>query len=191
MRFYLLFIISVCTTLASYAQGGIRLTVEWNAQSSRYEVFALSQTNRSNLAIGNAQVSLVLPSSAPDAKLVVTSHAGGNWADQKIISGPSSSAGNDFHGVVSTGGVVNLVANQGLLLFSFKFFDSVCRDGIRLYNNGVDPNSKATGFNGIDFQNSITGSTGQMYSSNVSNSGTKCSECPVQFSLPVLKKVIK
>lgn len=171
------------------AQSNLRLTIEWNSTSSRYEVFALSSTSQKNYVLGKSQISLVLPKAAPDVKLNVVSHMGGLWSNDKFILAPSSSVDNDFHTVSSSGGVVNFIANQGLLLFSFTLADGVCRDGVRLYNNGSDPDINAAGFNGLDFKNSMVSVNNvQVYNSNVSNSGTKCIDCPTEFSVPKLKK---
>lgn len=190
MKLYLFLIISLCTTINSIAQGSLRLTIEWNSTSSRYEAFVLSPTTLNNFAIGKSQVSVVLPKAAPDSKLNVVSHAGGLWTDEKFIVSPEASSEKDFHGIVSSGGVVNLKANQGLLLFSFTMVDGVCRDGVRLYNNGSDPSSNASGFNDLDFSNSLIGAANvQLYQTNVSNSGTKCQDCPAEFSVPKLIKL--
>lgn len=192
MKLYLLLFISLFTVASSFAQGNIRLTIEWNSSSKRYEVFALSATNQSNYAFGQSQISLVIPGSAPDSKVLVSSHSGGLWSDAKFIAAPRAAALSDFHSIVSNGGIVNLTANQGLLLFSFTFVDGNCHDGVRLYNNGTDPGATASGFNGLNFSNSILGSGNvQVYGSNVSNSGTKCMDCPVDFALPKLKKQSK
>ena len=189
MKLYLFLILSICTTFNSLAQSNLRLTIEWNSTSSRYEVFALSATSQKNYVLGKSQISLVLPKSAPDVKLNVLSHVGGLWNNDKFILAPESSSENDYHSVSSSGGIISFTANQGLLLFSFTLADGVCRDGVRLYNNGSDPASTAKGFNNLDFNNSMVSvGNAQVYNSNVSNSGTKCMDCPVEFSVPKLKK---
>ena len=189
MRYCLLLVISFLSAVSGSAQNTLRLTVDWNPQSSRYEVFAISPVSQRNMAFGKAQVAIVLPKSSPDTRLNVTSHAGGSWTDEKFITDPASSSGRDFHAVTSGGGIVTLSANQKLLLFSFTFADGQCREGVRLFNNGADPGASAQGFNGIDFNNSILGRGNvQIYHSNTSNSGTACMDCPVEFTMPKLKK---
>lgn len=189
MKYGVLLVISLLSAATGFAQGSLRLTVDWNPQSARYEVYAIASATQRNFALGKAQVAVVVPKSAPDTHLNVKSHAGGTWTDEKFITDPISSAGKDFHAIASGGGIVDLTANQKLLLFSFTFADSQCREGIRLYNNGADPGSSAQGFNGIDFRNSILGGGNvQIYHSNTSNSGTACLDCPVEFTVPKLKK---
>lgn len=189
MKYCLLLVVSLISAVSGSAQGTIKLTIDWNPESARYEVFAISPATQRNFAFGKAQIAVVVPKSAPDTRLNVTSHAGGSWTDEKFITDPVSSPGRDFHALASGGGIVNLTANQKLLLFSFTFADGQCRDGVRLYNNGADPGSSAQGFNGIDFRNSILGGGNvQIYHSNTSNSGTSCMDCPVEFTVPKLKK---
>ena len=189
MKYGLLLVISLLSAVSGLAQGTLRLTVDWNPQSARYEVFAISSVTRSNFALGKAQIALVLPGSAPDTRLNVSSYAGGAWTDEKFIADPLSSPGRDFHAVTSQGGIVHLNADKKLLLFSFTFADGKCRDGVRLFNNGADPGASAQGFNSIDFHNSVLGEGNvQIYHSNVSNSGTSCMDCPVEFSVPKLIK---
>lgn len=189
MKYGLLLMISLLSVVSGFGQGTLRLTLEWNAQEARYEVFALSSVTQRNFAFGKAQIAVVVPKAAPDTRLVVSSHAAGSWSDEKFITDPSSSSGRDFHAVSSSGGIVHFTANQKLHLFSFTFADNQCRDGVRLFNNGADPGAASAGFNGIDFQNSILGGGNvQIYHSNVSNSGTACMDCPVEFTVPKLKK---
>ncbi|MCD8540402.1 MAG: hypothetical protein LRY55_12025 [Leadbetterella sp.] len=189
MKYGLLLVISLISAISSSAQGTIRLTVDWNPQAARYEVFALSASTQRNFAFGKTQIAVVVPKSSPDTRLNVISHAGGSWTDEKFITDPASSPGRDFHAVASGGSIVHFTANQKLLLFSFTFADSQCRDGVRLFNNGADPGASAQGFNGIDFSNSILGGGNvQIYQSNISNSGTVCMDCPVEFTVPKLKK---
>lgn len=189
MRYCLLLVISLLSAVGVSAQNTLRLTVDWNPQSARYEVFAISSATQRNFAFGRAQIAVVVPKSSPDTRLNVISHAGGSWTDEKFIADPAASPGRDFHAVASGGGIVNLSANQKLLLFSFTFADGQCRDGVRLFNNGADPGSSAQGFNGIDFNTSILGGGNiQIYHSNISNSGTSCMDCPVEFTVPKLKK---
>lgn len=189
MKYCLLLVISLLSAVSSSTQGTIKLTMDWNPESARYEVFAISPVTQKNFAFGKAQIAVVVPKSAPDTRLNVVSHTGGSWKDEKFITDPASSSGRDFHAVTSGGGLVNFTANQKLLLFSFTFADSQCREGVRIFNNGADPGSSAQGFNGIDFSNSILGGGNvQIYHSNTSNSGTACMDCPVDFTVPKLKK---
>lgn len=187
MRFCLLLFFALISSISGWSQ--VRLTLSWNATAARYEVYALSQTPQKNFPIGKARVGVVTPDSAPDSKLNVSSHQAGNWSDNKFITRPDAAAKNDFHAVESNGGVVNLTANVPLLLFSFTFSDAQCREGVRLFNNGADPAANAAGLNGLDFSITLLGGGNvQVYHSNYSNAGTVCMDCPVEFTVPKLKK---
>jgi hypothetical protein len=187
MRYCLLLFFALISSFSGWSQ--VRLTLNWNANAARYEVFALSQTTQKNFPIGKARIGVVTPDSAPDSKLNVSSSAAGNWSDSKFITKPASAPTNDFHAVESNGGVVQLQANVPLLLFSFTFSDMQCREGVRLYNNGADPAAGAAGLNGLDFSTTLLGAGNvQVYHSNFSNAGTVCMDCPVEFTVPKLKK---
>lgn len=178
-KIFLSLIFSV-TGLCASAQGTIQLTVKWNSTASRYEVFAKPSFTQSNFNWGPSQISVVPPSSAPDASLVITSVAAGAWSDNSKVFAPSALATNDFHGVESNGAQINLTANTESLIFAFTFPDGQCRDGIRLFVNGTDPGSSATGMNGGDFRNSISNAVLQdVYISNYNNTGTLCNPCNV------------
>jgi hypothetical protein len=169
------------------AQGTIQLTLRWNISLSRYEVYAKPSFTQNNFPWGPSQISPVLPSSSPDANLVITSHNAGSWADNSKVYAPAAQSTSDFHGVESSGGPVNLVANTETLIFSFVFVDGTCRDGLRLFVNTSDPQSSASGMSGGDFRNSISNANLQdVYISNYENTGTTCNACNV--TAPELSK---
>lgn len=184
---FLLLITTMVFSFEASAQSNIQLKVEWNIEKSRYEVFAVSQTAMSNLSLKDAQISVVVPWTAVNQKLLVTSQAGGTWSEALNLYSPGATPEKDYHAIKTSGGTINLVANNELMLFSFKFSNGECLAGVRLYNNGADPTAGAVGFGLNNFSNSILSSTNiQMYQVNYSNSGTMCSECPVVFKLPQL-----
>ena len=192
MRLFLIFIISTfCFSFNSVAQKNISLKIEWNLESKRYEVIAVSQKTQKNVDLGESQISIVLPSTAPNEKFLIVSFAGGSWIDSKVVASPSASAKQDFHGITSSGSAINLTANQDLLLFSFTFLDGSCHDGIRIFSNGSDPLVQSEELGEVDFSNFLTGSSSKLefYNTNISNTGTKCTNCPVEFTVPKLKKL--
>jgi hypothetical protein len=167
-------------SLWASAQGTIQLTLKWNLSLNRYEVYAKPSFSMNNFPWGPSQISPVVPSSSPNTGLVVTSHSAGSWADNSKVFAPTAQSSNDFHGVESSGGLINLTANTEILIFSFVFSDGVCRDGLRLFVNGSDPSSSATGMSGGDFKNSISNANLQdVYISNYANTGTTCNVCNV------------
>jgi hypothetical protein len=173
--------------LSAFAQGNIQLTVKWNSTASRYEVFAKPSFSQNNFPWGPSQISVVVPATAPDAALSITSIAAGAWTDNSKVYAPSIQGVNDFHGVESNGSLINLTANVESLIFAFTFPDGQCRDGIRLFVNGTDPGSSAAGMNGGDFRNSISNANLQdLYQSNYNNTGTLCNSCNI--TAPELSK---
>lgn len=184
----------ILLALTSYLQGQIQLTVRWNTNLNRYEVFMKPNFTASKNSIGPTQISIVVPSDAPDESLQITSRSIG-FSDADIITSPISAPNSDFHGLGSIGGKIDLFQNQESLLFSFIFSDNKCREGVRLFNNETDPDSKAPGMGGADFSNSIYGfnldGLNEIYSSNYNNFGTVCTECKDKILVPfIIKKKI-
>jgi hypothetical protein len=187
MKKFVIILYLLVSSFWASAQGTIQLTLRWNLNLNRYEVYAKPSFTQNNFPWGPSQISPVLPSAAPNANLVITSFAAGSWADNSKVNAPSVQPNNDFHGVESSGGPINLVANTETLIFSFVFADGICRDGLRLFVNSSDPQSSAAGMNGGDFRNSISNANLQdVYISNYANTGTTCNVCNV--TAPELSK---
>jgi hypothetical protein len=188
MKKFVIILSLIFSSLWASAQGTVQLTLKWNATNSRYEVFARPSFTQNNFTWGPSQISPVVPISAPDASLVITSFNAGSWSDaSKVYGGGSSPLNNDFHGVESSGGSINFVANTEILIFAFTFSDGVCRDGVRLFVNNSDPSSSAQGMGGGDFRNSISNASLQdVYSTNFNNAGTSCNACNI--TAPELSK---
>lgn len=190
MRLYMCLILSLFTYVNVFAQENLKLTLDWNSTDQKYEVYVISATGHNNFELGKSRVSIVFPGNAPEQLLNVVSHAGGNWKADQIIDKPVSASSSQYHLITNDGGRISLTANKGELLFSFTASDGLCMEGVRLYNNGFDPDKEAQGFSGYDFSNSLTSgnSDTELYGSNVYNSGIKCQDCPVEFSLPKIRK---
>ncbi len=166
----------------SFAQGTIDLSVKWNSALSRYEVYGKPSFTSASFTWGFSQVTVVVPASAPDALLLVSSVNSGGWglAASNQVFAPASAPSNDFNGVLSSGKTVALTAGQETLLFTFTFPDGLCRDGVRLFVNASDPSSSASGMKGGDYKNVIdNGLVADVYNSNYSNTGTTCSTCAI------------
>ncbi len=152
----------------------IDLTIRYSAVNSRYEVYARPTFTQTNFTWGPSQITVVTPNMVPDVQLTSTNYAAGAWGDNSTIYTPSAQPQNDFHGFESSGALVNLVANQEVLLFAFTL-PTGCVPGVRLFNNGVDPNSSAPGMGGGDFWNTIdNGNITDVYNINYDNAGTVC-----------------
>lgn len=188
-----LFIIKFCLLLAlnSYSEIQIHLTVRWNITLNRYEVFVKPNFTAEKFSIGPTQITIVVPSNAPDGSFQITTTSIG-FSDSSILISPISAPNSDFHGLSSIGGKIDLFQNQEALLFSFIFSDNKCREGIRLFNNESDPDSEALGMEGADFKNSIygfnLGELKEIYSSNFENLGTICSVCKDKVVVPFVIK---
>jgi len=166
----------------SFAQGTIDLTVKWSAAQGRYEVYAKPSFTNAAFTWGSSQVTVVVPASAPDALLTISSVNAGGWAlsTSNQVFAPTAAPNNDFHGVLSSGQPVALTAGQETLLFTFTFPDGLCRDGVRLFVNTSDPSSSAQGMKGGDYKNSIdNGLVTDVYNTNFNNTGTTCNNCNI------------
>ena len=100
-----------------------------------------------------------------------------NWNFGPSISDPGSSPGNDFISItpslVPASQYNNIYAGDTLKLFSLSIDSPLdCGQGIRLYQNGVDPTSSDEDMNGADFSNGFTiGSFNQLYNGNAPEEG--------------------
>ena len=161
-------------TCISYGQQEIDLTLKYNSSLNRYEVYAKSNFTLNNFTWGPSQISIVTPSSLADTPLTITSYEAGNWGDNSVIYSPSSQAQNDFHGVESGGALTDLVSGVEKLIFSFQL-PGGCISGLRLFNNGIDPDSSQPGMFGGDFSNTIdNGMITDVFHANYNNNGTNC-----------------
>ena len=168
--------------ISTFAQNKIDLTVKWIAAQNRYEVYAKPNFTNATFTWGISQITVVVPESAPDNSLFVTSVNGGGWSNPAVnqVFAPPADSNHDFHAVQSSGQAVAFTANTEILLYHFTFSDGQCRDGVRLFVNGSDPSSSASGMKGGDYSNAIdNGLLVDVYNSNYSNSGTSCSACNI------------
>ena len=169
----------------------LQLTLRYNPFLTRYEVYALPDANQPTFNWGPAQISVVAPASIPDAPFNVTSVAGGAWLDNSLIFAPAAAPGSDFHGIGSLGAPTTFTANVEKLIFHFTLPGGGCTDGLRLFINGVDPNSMAAGMGGGDFTNTIFAIVPgfplgyEAYTGNYNNAGSSCNAPPVAVSDPV------
>jgi len=94
------------------------------------------------------------------------------WSKGTPIIAPASQPESDFHSITPDLGITShyndLAAGDTVKIFSISV-DTVfdCALGIRIYENGVDPDSDAAGMGMADFSNGFTlGSINQIYSAN-------------------------
>jgi hypothetical protein len=173
---------------AAFGQApNLMLNIRYNLTLARYEVFALPDATQSIFNWGPSQITVVVPSSVPNEALIITSAAGGVWIDNSRIYDPAAAPGLDFHGVGSLGALTPLVSGVERLIFHFTLPGGGCTPGLRLFINGVDPDSSAPGFFGGDFANTIFAIVPMVpdgyeaYTSNYSNGGTSCTSAPLEL----------
>lgn len=169
-----IFAIIFLTSFLGYSQQEIDLTLKYNSSLNRYEVYARPNFTLNNFTWGPSQISIVTPSSLADNPLTILSNQAGNWGDNSVIYAPSVQAQNDFHGIESGGALINLVSGVETLIFSFALPDG-CVNGLRLFNNGIDPDSSQAGMFGGDFSNTIdNGMITDVFNATYNNNGSNC-----------------
>lgn len=100
-----------------------------------------------------------------------------DWNFGPSVSNPAASPNNDFISITPTLAPTsqynNIYAGDTLKLFSVSISGvQNCGEGIRLFENGVDPNSGDPGMDGADFSNGFTvGGFVQLYNDNAPGLG--------------------
>jgi len=100
-----------------------------------------------------------------------------DWNFGPTVSDPGASPGNDFVSITPTLAPTsqynNIYAGDTIKLFSVSVSgDTNCGQGVRLYENGVDPTSSDEGMDGADFSNGFTiGGFVQLYNENAPMEG--------------------
>ncbi len=164
----------ILSAYMSFGQQKIDLTLKYNSGLNRYEVYARPDFTQNNFTWGPSQISIVTPNSLADVPLTITSFEAGNWGDNSTIYSPTVQTQNDFHGVESGGALTNLVSGVEILIFTFVLPDN-CVNGLRLFNNGIDPDSSQPVMFGGDFSSTIdNGMITDVYHINYNNNGTNC-----------------
>jgi hypothetical protein len=159
--FYSTFYISLFISFASAAQKKLNLTVKFDKEFERYEVFVKPNFSERNFTWGPSQISLVLPSNVLIEKIKISNVDGGTWEDNSVIQAPEISPENSFHGIASGGDKTDIVEGYESVLFYFTLPKNVNSDKVRVFDNELDPKSDANGMMGGDFRNTIVDKTGK------------------------------
>jgi hypothetical protein len=138
-----------------YAQKGIELTLKYNAESEKYEVYAKANFTKKDFLLGPSQITLILPASVGDEKLRIFNSDGGTWEDNSTVFSPTVTNTVDYHAISTLGAKTDLVEGNESLLFYFSLPKTVAPSEVKIYENGIDPNSASAGMKGGDFSNSI------------------------------------
>ena len=138
-----------------YAQKGIELSVKYNAESDKYEVYAKANFTKKDFLLGPSQITLSLPSSVTNEKLRIFNSDGGTWEDNTAVFAPAANTLMDYHAISTLGAKTDLVEGNESLLFYFSLPKTVAASEVKIFENGSDPNSSASGMKGGDFSNSL------------------------------------
>ncbi|MFC7446235.1 MULTISPECIES: T9SS type A sorting domain-containing protein [Mesoflavibacter] len=182
MKQTLLFLALVATNFL-FAQN-IDYSLEWNNSTMEYEIYITRDiaptppvTNT-----GTSKFTIVAPTNT-SRTLTLTSQTIGSYTQSNKITSPAAQPESDFFTFSDVGGNSMIgVVQPGVptLWLTFTASDGGCVDGLRLFENGVDPDSSAAGMNGSDRTQSFTviiippGSSFDEYSSNTGGNPT----CP-------------
>lgn len=138
-----------------YAQKGIELSVKYNAESDKYEVYAKANFTKKDFLLGPSQITLSLPASVTNEKLRIFNSDGGTWEDNTAVFAPAANTLMDYHAISTLGAKTDLVEGNESLLFYFSLPKTVAASEVKIFKNGSDPNSSASGMKGGDFSNSL------------------------------------
>lgn len=147
----------------SYGQKGLELTLKYNSQSVKYEVYAKPNFSQRNFLLGPSQITMVLPSAVVNEKLRVQNSDGGTWEDNSIVFSPTINPTSDYHGITTLGAKTDFIEGVETMLFSFLLSESVNPSEVRLFENEKDPKSSDLGMKGGDFANTINSAFAEEY----------------------------
>jgi hypothetical protein len=139
-----------------YARKGIELTIKYNADFDKYEVFARANFTQKNFILGPSQITISIPASVADEKLRIFNSDGGTWVDNTYVFAPKANTAADYHAISTLGAKTNFANGIETLLFYFTLPNAVNSSAVKLFENGRDPSSAAPGMKGGDFSNSIS-----------------------------------
>lgn len=147
----------------SYGQKGLELTLKYDSQSEKYEVYAKPNFSQRNFLLGPSQVTVILPSTVVDEKLRIQHSDGGTWEDNSMVFSPVVSPTSDYHGITTLGAKTDLIEGVETMLFSFLLSANINPTEVKLFENEKDPKSSAPGMKGGDFSNTINSALAEEY----------------------------
>ena len=183
------FILCICLLLGNqlFSQT-IDYNIRYNTALQQYEVYGKTDfTDPMFIVGGGSQVSIVVPKEIADVPFIINSVMGGPWGDNTRVFAPTVDTNHDFHSI-TTDGIMMAYFNAGeeALLFTFQLPLENCVEGIRIFENGSDPQAADTGMYGSDFRNYFASGFTLLdhYNANYNNDGTKCS-VPILVTNPL------
>ena len=160
------FLIAFIAFSPSFGQKKLNLTLKYDKEFSRYEVFVIPNFSEKNFTWGPSQISLVLPSEILVEKIQIRNVDGGTWEDNSIAIAPEVAPNSSFHGISSGGDKTDLIEGHESILFYFTLPTKVNPNGVRVFDNETDPKSNEQGMMGGDFKNTIVDKTGNDWFTN-------------------------
>lgn len=136
----------------------IDFTLEWSDAMSRYEVY-ITRDIDAVVPFTNSGTSRIAVAFPTDPTLTVShsSHTADIYAVPTRFTAPGGLP-DDYFGWAATGGnslIGEINSGVRVLLMSFTTSQG-CVSGMRLYVNGIDPDSSASGMSGIDITQGYT-----------------------------------
>jgi len=184
----LLLLILMCSTYSVSSQD-IDFNLRYNGTSNVYEVYAKPAfSNPFYFVGGGSQITVVLPESIGDSPLSISTVSGGLWSDNSQVYAPTADPVHDFHSIASNGSPITFLDGEELLLFTFTLPGGGCTPDLRLFENGIDPDSNQPGMGGGDFENFfaiVFDPFNNNWRSNYYNTGLTCPEAPIVISNPL------
>ncbi|MER0442854.1 hypothetical protein [Emticicia sp. W12TSBA100-4] len=147
----------------SYGQKGLELTLKYNSQAEKYEVYAKPNFSQRNFLLGPSQITMVVPSAVSDEKLRIQNSDGGTWEDNSIVFSPTVNPASDYHGITTLGAKTDFIEGVETMLFSFLLSANINPTEVKLFENEKDPKSSAPGMKGGDFSNTINSALAEEY----------------------------
>lgn len=147
----------------SYGQKGLELTLKYNSQSGKYEVYAKPNFSQRNFLLGPSQITMVFPSAVADEKLRIQNSDGGTWEDNSVVFSPAVTPTSDYHGITTMGAKTDFIEGVETMLFSFLLSANINPTEVKLFENEKDPKSSAPGMKGGDFSNTINSALAEEY----------------------------
>lgn len=164
----------------------VNYQIRYNTTTCRWDAYLIimggSATTPQQRAQFNAQYSIVVPTGSTisvaqnfmplNNNQTYTGTVPLKWVLSSSVIAPAVMPNSDFHSITPTLSPTsfynNLATGDTVKLFSLNISPVTnCGQGIRIFENGVDPGSGAAGMGGGDFSNGFTmGSPNQIYNAN-------------------------
>ncbi len=166
------FLLTISTMLKAQTMQSF-LEIKYNQTSCLYEAHLHTQGNITPIdnLLATSGFCIVVPASVPNTPITCTSLSPGTWTDNTPVYNVQTFDGiKDYHKFATMGAQFNppLYAGADIILFTFSLPNSVCPDGVRMFENNSPSPSPTPDTNppGLTFDNSLQTLTGETYTGN-------------------------